>query len=145
MQICVWLLSPLSLFLSHSSSSLTLCGLSSCASMVLGLSRASADSFEEDSPVQIEQHPGGRLHHHYRLSLCFHQHCKFSVWNTHWHQSKQNKDVLNYGLRNKQKILKLCSSQQSYILLHHKLYYYSNCCNGCNVNKLTDKQTLKRW
>lgn len=39
----------------------------------------SADSFQKDRAVAVEQHPGGRLHHRHRLSVCVRQHSEWLV------------------------------------------------------------------
>lgn len=41
-----------------------------------GFPGPSADHFQKDRAVPAEQHPGGRLHHRHRLSVCIHQYCK---------------------------------------------------------------------
>lgn len=42
-----------------------------------GFPGPSADHFQKDRAVPAEQHPGGRLHHRHRLSVCIHQYCKW--------------------------------------------------------------------
>lgn len=42
-----------------------------------GFPSPSADHFQKDRAVPAEQHPGGRLHHRHRLSVCVHQYCKW--------------------------------------------------------------------